>query len=181
MLLKPLLRVDAGGGSFDDVNWMLERGYQVHCEGLSSQRAEIDARSVTEWFDDPKHPGRQVGWAIPETRYDDGWNYVRPVRCLVIRWKKKKEKVGHAELISTLEPREIVPLLGQPAHTTNQPKESDLAYAHLYDKRGGTIEIEIREDKQGVGLTKRSKKRFEGQQMVMLLGSLAHNALVWAR
>jgi hypothetical protein len=50
-----------------------------------------------------------------------------------------------------------------------QPKETALAYAHLYDKRGGTIEIEIREDKQGVGLTKRSKKRFEGQQMVMLL------------
>src|SRR5258705_13241647 len=63
---RTVLRVDAGGGSFDDVNWMLERGYQVHCEGLSSQRAEIDARSVTEWFDDPKHPGRQVGWAIPE-------------------------------------------------------------------------------------------------------------------
>ncbi len=36
-------------------------------------------------------------------------------------------------------------------------------------------------DKQGLGLTKRNKKRFEAQQMLMLLGSLAHNTTVWAR
>jgi len=36
-------------------------------------------------------------------------------------------------------------------------------------------------DKQGLGLTKRSKKRFEAQQVLMLLGSLAHNVVVWAR
>ena len=32
-----------------------------------------------------------------------------------------------------------------------------------------------------MGITKRSKKRFEGQQMVVLLGGLAHNVLMWAR
>ncbi len=30
-------------------------------------------------------------------------------------------------------------------------------------------------------MTKRTKKKFEGQQMVMLLGALAHNVMVWAR
>lgn len=30
-------------------------------------------------------------------------------------------------------------------------------------------------------MTKRAKKKFEGQQMVMLLGALAHNVMVWAR
>ena len=55
------------------------------------------------------------------------------------------------------------------------------AYAAFYNQRGGTVEIEIKEDKQGVGLTKRSKKRFEAQQMVVLLNSLAHNLLVWSR
>jgi hypothetical protein len=56
-----------------------------------------------------------------------------------------------------------------------------LAYAHFYDQRGGGIETAIKEDKQGLGITQRNKKRFEAQQMVMLLGVLAHNLLVWAR
>jgi hypothetical protein len=53
-----------------------------------------------------------------------------------------------------------------------------LAYAYLYDKRGGTIEIEFKENKQGFGLTKRNKKRYETQQMIVLLGALAHNVVV---
>ena len=36
-------------------------------------------------------------------------------------------------------------------------------------------------DKQGLGITKRNKKRFEAQQMLVQLGALAHNVLVWAR
>lgn len=54
-----------------------------------------------------------------------------------------------------------------------------LAYAKFYDLRAGTIEIEFKEDKQGLGMAKRSKKRYEAQQMVMLLNNLAHNILVW--
>jgi hypothetical protein len=51
----------------------------------------------------------------------------------------------------------------------------------LYDKRGGAIEIEIKEDKQGFGLTKRNKKRYYAQQMIVLLSALAHNVVVWSR
>lgn len=43
------------------------------------------------------------------------------------------------------------------------------------------METSFKGDKQGLESTKRSKKRFEAQQMVMLLGSLAHNVVVWAR
>ncbi len=43
------------------------------------------------------------------------------------------------------------------------------------------VEVEIKESKQGIGINKRSKKRFAAQQMVILLGSLAHNILVWSR
>jgi hypothetical protein len=39
----------------------------------------------------------------------------------------------------------------------------------------------LKGDKQGLGLTKRNKKRFEAQHMLVLLGSLAHNVVVWAR
>jgi hypothetical protein len=36
-------------------------------------------------------------------------------------------------------------------------------------------------DKHGLDMNKRSKKCFEAQQMVMLLGSLSHNFVVWAQ
>jgi hypothetical protein len=55
------------------------------------------------------------------------------------------------------------------------------AYAEFYDERGGSIEIEFKEDKQGFGLAKRNKKRAAAQQMVMFLNSLAHNVLVWVQ
>jgi hypothetical protein len=42
-----LLRVNAGGGSLDDVNWALSRGYQIHCKDYSGQRARRLAASVT--------------------------------------------------------------------------------------------------------------------------------------
>jgi len=43
------------------------------------------------------------------------------------------------------------------------------------------VETSFKEDKQGLGLTKRTKKRFAAHQMVLALGTLAHNVLVWAR
>jgi len=36
------------------------------------------------------------------------------------------------------------------------------------------LKIEIKEDKQGLGTTKRNKKRFEAQQMLVQLEVLAH-------
>jgi hypothetical protein len=84
-------------------------------------------------------------------------------------------------LLSTLEPREVIGLLGLPAHLIRDPQAVALAYATLYDQRGGTVEVEIKESKQGIGINKRSKQRFAAQQMVMLLGSLAHNIIVWSR
>ena len=56
-----------------------------------------------------------------------------------------------------------------------------LAYVYFYDQRGGGVETEIKEDKQGLGTSKRNKKRFEAQYMLTILEALAHNILVWAR
>jgi hypothetical protein len=41
-----ILWIDSGGGSVDDINWMLERGYLVHTKDYSGQRAERLADSV---------------------------------------------------------------------------------------------------------------------------------------
>lgn len=95
--------------------------------------------------------------------------------------KRKKKPLKYACLLTTLEPAEVVRQLQLPVHTVNDEDGMVLAYSKLYDKRGGTVEIEFKESKQGIGLNKRSKKRFVAQQMVTLLGSLAHNLLVSAR
>jgi Transposase DDE domain group 1 len=174
---RTILRMDAGGGSIDEVNWLLARGYQLHGKDISARRAEGWACTVKRWYADPQHPGRQVGWAEPETTPD----YVRPVKRLVIRWHKRNGQTSYGMLISTLTPRDVLQLLGQPAAFARDPELLARAYAQLYDKRGGAIEIEIKEDKQGFGMAKRQKKKAEAQDMLVLLNQLTHNVLVWAR
>jgi hypothetical protein len=173
---RTVLRIDAGGGSLNDVNWLLRRGYQMHSKDCSLQRAAGIAPTVKEWFPDPLHPGRQVGWAACGSH-----DYEREVRRLIVRWKKRNGQECFAALLSTLTPRQVFDLLGQLPKLLHDRRTVALAYAYLYDKRGGTIEIEFKEDKQGFGLTKRNKKRYEAQQMVVLLSALAHNVVVWAR
>ena len=75
----------------------------------------------------------------------------------------------------------MLKLLGRPARDVYEPELVALAYAKLYDQRAGAIEIKIKEDKQGVGINRRRKKRAAAQAMLTLLGTLAHNVLVWAR
>jgi hypothetical protein len=177
-----ILRMDAGGGSTDEMNWLLDRGYQIHGKDISAVRAEGFASAVNHWIADPKHPHRQMGWAEIEVESD-----LRPVKRLILRWppmkeeKWKKKPFHYACILTTLEPAEVIKQLNLPAHTVENPDAVTLAYSTLYDKRGGAVEVEIKESKQGIGLHKRAKKRFAAQQMVVLLGSLAHNILVWAR
>jgi hypothetical protein len=170
------LRIDAGGGSLDDVNWALARGYQVHGKDYSGRHARSLAESVVEWVDDPRVPGRQVGWVTePPTAY------VREVRRIAVRCRKQNGQWAVGVLISSLSAGAILPLVGQSVSKGNEQEAILLAYVAFYDQRGGGIETSFKGDKQGLGLTKRNKKRFEAQQMVMLLGSLAHNVVVWAR
>src|SRR5215211_4564839 len=173
---RTILRVDAGGGSLDDVNWALQRGYQVHCKDYSPQRAARLAASVTAWVDDPRTPGRQVGWVtLPPTEY------ACPVHRLAVRCRKKDGTWGYGVIISTLPPRDAILLTRQPLDRVADPAAALLAYVYFYDQRGGACETANKGGKQGLGLTKRNKKRFAAQQMLMLLGTLAHNVLVWAR
>src|SRR5436305_6536742 len=76
---RTLVRLDAGGGSMDDVNWLLSQGYQVHGKDYSTTRAQRVAQSVAVWVDDPKVEGRQVGWVrLPASEY------VRSVRRIAV-------------------------------------------------------------------------------------------------
>lgn len=173
---RTVLRIDAGGGSMNGINWLLKRGYHVHCKDISSKRAAHYGLSVREWVSDPRRPGRELGWALVKSG-----DYARSVRRLALRWRKRNGQRCHALLISSLEPGEALRLLGEPLVKEADGQAVMAAYARLYDERGGGVEIEIKESKQGLGVTKRRKKSFTGQQMVALLGTLAHNVVVWAK
>ena len=103
------------------------------------------------------------------------------MRRIAVRCRKKNGTWGIGVIISTLSALEVLALSGQsPAKVRDDPSVL-LAYVYFYDARGGGVETAIKDDKQGLGITKRNKKRFAAQQMVMLLNMLAHNVLVWAR
>jgi len=173
---RTVWRIDAGGGSVADVNWLLEHNYHVHCKDYSGTRAQTLAESVTAWVEDPRIPERQVGWvSVPPTAYS------RPVRRVAVRCRKKNGPWGVGVLISTLSPHEVVVLARQPVDRVKDPRAVLLAYVYFYDQRGGGVETSIKGDKQGLGVTKRNKKRFAAQQMVTQLNALAHNTIVWAR
>jgi hypothetical protein len=103
------------------------------------------------------------------------------VRRIAVRCRKPNDEWGIGVLISTLTPAAVLSLTGEPAEAIEDPLAVLLAYVYLYDDRGGGVETSVKEDKQGLGITKRNKKRFEAQQLLMHLGVLAHNVLVWAR
>ena len=79
-----ILRADGHGGSRGDVNWTLSRGYQLHTKEYSGDRARRLAATVEIWHDDPKVPGRQIGWVMAEVT-----EYVRPVKRIAVRTRKK--------------------------------------------------------------------------------------------
>ncbi|NCC33986.1 MAG: transposase [Chloroflexia bacterium] len=173
---RTIVRVDAGGGSLDDVNWLLAHGFIVLTKDYSSQRSAKLAQSVTRWFVDPKLPEREVGWVMAEAS-----DYVRDVQRIAVRCRKANGQWGYAVLIAPTDLGPVWSVLHPDDAMPADPLDQLLATIYAYDARGGGIETSLKEDKQGLGLTKRQKRRFAAQQMVTLLSSLAHNVLVWTR
>jgi hypothetical protein len=173
---RTLIRLDAGGGSVDDINWLLGRDYATLAKEYSGKRAHKLAASVTEWLDDPRVPGRQVGWVLGAAT-----EYVRPVVRIAVRCRKKNGQWGIGVLIAPADPSVILEVTAEACSQLPTPVPLVLRYVYAYDQRGGGVETANKEDKQGLGIGKRSKKRFAAQQVVGQLGRLAHNLVVWAR
>ena len=110
------------------------------------------AASVQEWFTDPKDPNRQFGWVTLPT---DGI-YVRPVRRIAVRCRKKNGQWGVGVILSTLAPEEVLSLVGESPKKADDPQAVLWAYVRFYDQRGGGVEIEIKEDKHGLGSLRRN-------------------------
>ncbi len=98
-----------------------------------------------------------------------------------VRCRRANGPWGVGVIISTLSAADALCLTGQAPTLANDPVARLLAYVYLDDQRGGGVATTVKEDKQGLGLTKRNKKRFAAQQILVALGMLAHNVLIWAR
>jgi hypothetical protein len=157
------------------VNYVLGRDYHFHGKEYSTPRAKKLAKSVKEWIDDPNSE-RQVGFVTIAPN-----EYVRTVTRVAVRCKKNNGQWGIGVLISSLSQEEIVEIMAPTLENVPKPIAALLAYVYFYDQRGGGVETEIKEDKQGLGTSKRNKKRFYAQVTLGFLEALAHNILVWAR
>lgn len=172
---RTIVRVDGGGGRDADINWLLNRSYFVIAKVKNWQRSVKLARSVVTWYPDPRTPGREVGWVTESHVYD------RPTRQLAVRRRKKNGQWQYRVLVFNLTDQMLFWLADLPRPDT--PKMTDILFAAIraYDMRGGGVETSFKGSKQGLGLTKRNKRRFVAQEMLVLLAQLAYNLITWTR
>jgi hypothetical protein len=172
---RTILRVDAGGGTDANINYWLARGYQGLVKVKNWQRICRLVASVTHWFPVPDRPGQEAGWVTVPHTYD------RPTRQLALRWPdpSQKREWKYSVIVFTLADADVYALSGERQREPPTALALILAVIHAYDARGGGVETSFKNDKQGLGLNRRNKKRFAAQEMLVLLAQLAHNLVHW--
>src|SRR6266516_4437536 len=150
-----VLRLDGGFGTTEVLNWLLSRGYQVVAKISHSGRVRKLRQAVGSW-QPTSSPGREIAAVLQPHRF------CRTTRQWVIRTPKEKGGYQYAVLMTTL--------------TDLDP----VALADAYDRRA-LIEATFCQDKQALGLVTRRQRKWEAQQMVLLLARLAHHLLLWGK
>ena len=150
-----VLRLDGGFGTTEVLNWLLSRGYQVVAKISHSGRVRKLRQALGPW-QPTSSPGREIAAVLHPHRF------CRATRQWVIRTPKDKGGSQYAVLVTTL--------------TDLEPG----ALADAYDGRA-RIEASFCQDKQALGLATRRQRRWEAQQMVLLLARLAHHLLLWGK
>src|SRR5918912_4114558 len=150
-----VLRLDGGFGTTEILNWLLSRGYQVVAKISHSGRVRKLRQAVGPW-QPTSSPGREIAAVLHPHRF------CRTTRQWVIRTPKEKGGYQYAVLVTTL--------------TDIEPG----ALADAYDGRA-RIEATFCQDKQALGLVTRRQRRWEAQQVLLLLARLAHHLLVWGK
>lgn len=176
---RTLLRTDGGAGDDANINWALGRGYRVLTKVHNWQRAYRLAQTVQRWYRDPKGREREVGWVSKPV------GYAAPTRQLAVRYPKKQKKGQgdyHYHVLVVAAPDALLFTLSQQPHPKRvRPRQRLFAALYAYDLREGGLETQNRSDKRGLGLSKRNKRSFQGQEMLVLLAQLAHNFVIWSR
>jgi hypothetical protein len=105
---RTIIRVDAGSGTLDDLNWLLARGYEIMAKEYSGQRVLRLVKTVTEWIQDPDWSERSFGWVTePPT------GYVRPVRRIAVRCRRQDGTFAYGVLICSLSAQQVLAVLGR--------------------------------------------------------------------
>ena len=104
---RTIVRIDSGGGSVGEINWLLAGGYQTHGKDYSGVRAKTLAESVSQWITDPDDPSRQMGWVTLPTDL-----YCRPIQRIAVRCRKKNGQWGYGVILSTLSAQDVLLLTG---------------------------------------------------------------------
>lgn len=172
---RTIIRTDAGGGRDEDINFLLSRDYLFITKAYSAKRAEKVCRSVTMWHNDPKVNGREVG--LVQSPHP----YIKPTTQIGIRSLKKNGTFSYHLLVLNLPLEVFNQIYVLPAMWQGCQNPMVWFAIGVYDLRGGGCETELKADKGGLGITKRNKKKFEAQQMLVLLADLAHNLCIWAK
>jgi hypothetical protein len=172
---RTILRVDGGGGTDKDINWTLNRDYGLLVKVKNWQRANKLARSVQQWHQDPKVSNRQFGWV------EEPHPYSRPTRQLAVRRQGKQGKWKVRVVVTNLHDETLFWLARLPFKKTPTEVEIMRAILYAYDLRGGAAETSVKDSKQGLGITKRNKRSFHAQEMLVLLAQLASNLVTWTR
>lgn len=145
---RTIIRVDAGAGTFDDLNWLLSRGYKVVAKEYSGQRIRRLAGTVNEWVQDPNWPERSFGWVS-----EPAAGYVRPMQRIAVRCRRIDGTFAYGILICSLSVEQVLTVLEWQATHVHDPVVVLLAYVTFYDQRGGGIGTAFKGDKQGLGHT----------------------------
>jgi Transposase DDE domain group 1 len=150
-----VLRLDGGCGTTEVLNWLLSRGYQVVAKISHSGRVRKVRQALGPW-QPTSSPGREIAAVLHPHRF------CRATRQWVIRTPKDKEGYQYAVLVMTL------------------PDLEPTALADAYDGRA-MIEATFYQDKQALGLVTHRQRKWEAQQMVLLLARLAPHLLLWGK
>jgi hypothetical protein len=170
-----ILRVDGGGGTDGNINWSLPRGYFWMSKVKNWQRTSKLVAPIIEWQVLPELSGHAVAW-VPQPH-----TYQSAMRQLAVRWVKPKGGWHYCVLVFNLSDEMIFELAGRKFSKTRTQLELFSAIMKAYNLRSGGVETSFKNSKQGLGLSKRNKKSFQAQRMLILLAQLAYNLTSWVR
>ena len=172
---RVILRVDGGGGTDGNINWAVCRGYFWMSKVKNWQRTSKLVAPIINWHTITELPGHEVAW-VPEPH-----EYEKPMRQLAMRWPKPKGGWHYCVLVFNLTDDMFFELAGRTPSNTPTEQEFLATILKAYNLRSGGVETSFKNSKQGLGLSKRNKKSFQAQRLLVLLAQLAYNITVWVR
>jgi hypothetical protein len=120
---RTIIRVDAGAGTMEDLNWRLSRGYLVVAKEYSGPRVLRLTKTVTEWVQDPVWSERSFGWVT-----EPATGYVRPVWRIAVRCRRQDGTFAYGVRICALSAEQVLMVLGLARSQAADPVAVLLAY-----------------------------------------------------